>query len=163
VSLFASRRFRHRDDGLEVLLPVDEQEILTALLEQFRELLMVDDDPGLKRLKPVARPDDPEANREFVEMIGDRLLQQRLEAIEIVERGVAGAVLNDDEVAAWLQTINGLRLVLGERLEVSEDLGPLDDGDPDAPARALYEWLGWLLEQLVDAATRDLPPGDRDA
>lgn len=163
MSLFAPRRFRHHAEGLEVVLPADEQKVLAALLEQFRELLMVDDDPGLKRLKPVARPDDPEENRAFVEMVGDQLLQQRLEAIEIVESGVAGALLDEDAVSAWLQTINGLRLVLGERLEVTEDLGPLDDTDPEAPARALYEWLGWLLEQLVDAATRDLPPGDPDA
>ena len=153
------RRFRLTDDGIDVSLPDDERDILTALLSQFRELLMIDDDPNLTRLKPVAHPDDPEASREYTELVGDQLLRQRLEAIEAVEGGLEGATLDDEGIAAWLQTINGLRLVLGERLDVTEDLD-VDQRDPEAPAYALYEWLGWLLEQLVRAAADDLPPGE---
>lgn len=153
------RRFRLTDDGIDVSLPDDERDILATLLSQFRELLMIDDDPNLTRLKPVAHPDDPEASREYTEMVGDQLLRQRLEAIEAVEGGLEGATLDDEGIAAWLQTINGLRLVLGERLDVTEDLD-VDQRDPEAPAYALYEWLGWLLEQLVRAAADDLPPGD---
>ena len=152
MSPFARRRFRPGPGGIEVSLPEDEQQILVTLLDQFREMLMVDDDPNLERLKPPARPDDPEASREFAEMVGDQLLRQRLEAIESVEGGIDGGPLDEDATAAWLQTINGLRLVLGQRLDVTEDLEPLDERDPDAPAFALYEWLGWLLEQLIRAA-----------
>jgi hypothetical protein len=153
------RRFRLTDDGIDVSLPDDERDILATLLSQFRELLMIDDDPNLTRLKPVAHPDDPEASREYTELVGDQLLRQRLEAIEAVEGGLEGATLDDEGIAAWLQTINGLRLVLGERLDVTEDLD-VDQRDPEAPAYALYEWLGWLLEQLVRAAADDLPPGE---
>ena len=153
------RRFRLTDDGIDVSLPDDERDILATLLSQFRELLMIDDDPNLTRLKPVAHPDDPEASREYTELVGDQLLRQRLEAIEAVEGGLEGATLDDEGIAAWLQTINGLRLVLGERLDVTEDLD-VDQRDPEAPAYALYEWLGWLLEQLVRAAADDLPSGE---
>ena len=153
------RRFRLTDDGIDVSLPDDERDILATLLSQFRELLMIDDDPNLTRLKPVAHPDDPEASREYTELVGDQLLRQRLEAIEAVEGGLEGATLDDEGIAAWLQTINGLLLVLGERLDVTEDLD-VDQRDPEAPAYALYEWLGWLLEQLVRAAADDLPPGE---
>ena len=152
------RRFRLTDDGIDVSLPDDERDILATLLSQFRELLMIDDDPNLTRLKPVAHSDDPVVSREDTEMVGDQLLRQRLEAIEAVEGGLEGATLDDEGIAAWLQTINGLRLVLGERLDVTEDLD-VDQRDPEAPAYALYEWLGWLLEQLVRAAADDLPSG----
>ena len=160
MSPLIRRRFRLTDGGIDVSLPEDEQDILATLLDQFRELLMIDEDPNLARLKPVAHPDDPEASREFTEMVGDQLLKQRLEAIEQVERGLDGATLDDEGIAAWLQTINGLRLVLGQRLDVTEDLDAIDQRDPEAPAYALYEWLGWILDQLVRAASDDLPESE---
>jgi hypothetical protein len=157
LSPFARRRFRPATDGIQVSLPDDEREILAMLLDNFRELVLIDDDPNLRRLKPNARPDDPEAASEFAEMVGDQLLEQRLRSIEIVESGLEGAVLDEEATAAWMQTLNGLRLVLGERLQVTEDLPPVDPDDPEAPDHALYEWLAWLLEQLVRAASVDLP------
>lgn len=153
------RRFRRTGSGIEVHLPDDERDILATLLGQFRELLMIDEDPNLTRLKPVARPDDPEANRHYDEMVGDQLLRQRLESIELVENALGGATLDEAGVNAWLQTVNGLRLVLGERLDVTDELDAIDDRDPEAPAYAVYEWLGWLLEQLVRVAADDLPDG----
>ena len=42
-------------------------------------------------------------------------------------------MLSDDEVGAWLRSVNALRLVLGTRLDVQEDdTGEVDPGDPDA-------------------------------
>jgi hypothetical protein len=32
----------------------------------------------------------------------------------------------------------------------------LDVDDPDAPAYAVYEYLGWLMEQAVRAMSEDL-------
>ena len=53
-----------------------------------------------------------------------------------------------------------LRLVLGERLDVDvigyDVLHDLEPDDDRVPIVALYEWLGWLLEQLVDAAMNGL-------
>lgn len=153
------RRFQPVPDGIQVALPDDEGEILVALLDQFRELLVVDDDPNLSRLKPVARPDDPEADQAYAEMVGDELLRNRLESIDRVETDIGGGILDEEGTTAWLQTINGLRLVLGERLDVTEDPTSIDVDDPEAAAHAVYEWLGWLLDDLVRAASGDLPPG----
>ena len=52
--------------------------------------------------------------------------------------------------------------MLGTRLDVDEELPALADDDPLAPAYAVYEYLGWLLSQVVDALTRDLPPPSAD-
>ncbi len=48
--------------------------------------------------------------------------------------------------------LNDIRLVIGTKLDVSEDPSfEISDDDPDAPAFAIYAYLGWLLEQVVDA------------
>ena len=59
-------------------------------------------------------------------------------------------VLTEDEISAWLRSINALRLVLGTRLDMQED----DDGtihrrDPDADAKALYHYLSALTDVIV--------------
>jgi len=55
-------------------------------------------------------------------------------------------------------------LVLGERLDVeilgNDALQNLSDDDDRVGVVALYEWLGWLLEQLVVAAMNGLEEGD---
>ena len=51
-----------------------------------------------------------------------------------------------------MQALNALRLVLGTRLDVSEDdEGPVRADDPNAAAYALYEFLGYLLERTVQS------------
>ena len=56
--------------------------------------------------------------------------------------------------SAWLRALNDLRLVLGTRLDVTED--EFADGfDPDAPHAyelAVYAFLTWLQEAAVQAA-----------
>ena len=56
-----------------------------------------------------------------------------------------------DDADAWLGCLNDLRLVLGTRLEVTEDLDErtLAEDDPRLPALELYSWLGWLQESLL--------------
>lgn len=133
-----------------VALPREEREALGEFLGQLRGMLVDDSDPSLRRLKPPAQPDDPASELDYREMIGDDLLTARLEAIDIVESGLDGATLDEDDVAAWMQSLNCLRLVLGERFEV-EGVDP-DIADSDSPMFDIYHWLAWLLEQLVEAA-----------
>jgi len=118
----------------------------------------------LRRLRPTARPDDDEAETAYREMVDNDLLRSRLEAIETVEAGVGGTALDDEGISAWLHSLNALRLVLGERLDVDlvghDALQDLPDTDDRVGVFALYEWLGWLLEQLVAAAAKGLARGD---
>jgi hypothetical protein len=41
--------------------------------------------------------------------------------------------------------------VLGTNLEVTESLEPVSPSDPRAPGLALYGYLSWLEEQVVEA------------
>ena len=158
-------RFRHGAEGIIVTLRKEERSAVAAILEQFRQLLVGGKDPSLLRFQPPVHIHDRRASEEFWEMTGDSLLRHRLEAIETVEAGLDGAPLDDDAVAAWMQTINSVRLYLGSTLEVgAATFNPPQEGDqPRQAARyALYEWLGGLLEQLVLVATTDLPAGSDD-
>jgi hypothetical protein len=55
-----------------------------------------------------------------------------------------------EQADAWLGCLNDLRLVLGTRLDVTEDtdLDPAAD-DPARQALHVYGWLGWLQESLL--------------
>ncbi len=70
----------------------------------------------------------------------------------------ARAELTRDEALAWLGALNDLRLVLGMRLEITDDnqaeLRDLPDGHPAAAAFALYDFLTYLQDTCVDAVAR---------
>ncbi len=155
-------RFSLVGDVVVVSLHDEEREMLRQVLPQLRDLLMTGNDATLRRLNPTARPDDAEAEAAFRDLVDDDLLRGRLEAIETVENGIDGAELDDEGVGSWMHSLNSLRLVLGERLALEgHDLASHDD--PETAVSALYEWIGWLLEQLVAAAMPTLPepPTDR--
>ena len=113
------RRFRWKNGQVVVELPDDEQDMLRHVLPQLRELAMGETDPALRRLSPPARPDDPDAEAFYRQMVTDERAS-RLEAIEVVEEGIGGTVLDDAGVDSWMHSLNALRLVLGERLDVDD-------------------------------------------
>jgi hypothetical protein len=143
---------RTRSGRFRLALTRDEREVLRSLPGQLRELLGTDD-PSLVRLFPPAYPDDPAGNAEYEQLTRDSLLAGRLEALRIMEATVDADELTEEELTAWLGALNDLRLVLGTRLDVSEDsyAAALDPRDPRAPELALFGYLSWLQEQAVAA------------
>jgi hypothetical protein len=71
----------------------------------------------------------------------------------VVEASVDAEVLSEEQLTAWMQAINSLRLVLGTILDLTDDDQELafDPEDPDARTQALYGYLGGLLDEIVDA------------
>jgi hypothetical protein len=67
--------------------------------------------------------------------------------------------LTEEQAVAWLSAMNDLRLVLGTRLDVTEDTyeEDIDQEDPRFPSLAMYSYLGFLQEQLVEALAGALP------
>jgi hypothetical protein len=136
-----------------------ERDVLRSLPAQLRQLLTGRDvaaDPDLRRLFPPAYPDDPEKAAEYDGMVRDDLMAGRLSAIEVMERTIDSDKLSEDELLAWLSAINDLRLVLGTRLDVPEDLSELDvrPGDNRAEGLVLYAYLSVLEEDAVAALSR---------
>ena len=81
----------------------------------------------------------------------DDLLARRLAALDVVEATVDSERVDQEQLVAWMGAINDTRLVIGTKLDVSEDPSfDIDDDDPSAPAYAIYTYLGWLLEQVVE-------------
>ena len=156
---FGRRVRRTRRGGYEIRLPDEERALLRNVAPQLRQLLDGDlADPSLRRLFPTAYHQDPERDREYQALVRDDLADRRRAAVDRFVATVDADRLTEEELVAWLGAINDLRLVLGTRLDVSEDEGPLlDEDDPDAPLVALYGYLGWLLEQVVDALSDGLP------
>jgi hypothetical protein len=141
-----------------VRLRPNEQVLMRRLVAQMREQLMTSsDDPTLRRLFPPAYANDAERDAGYQVLTRDELLEARLAALDEVEATIDhGGDLDQSQLTAWMTTLNSLRLVIGTRLDVDEEIPDLDPDDPQAPAYAVYEYLGWLLSQVVDALAPDL-------
>ncbi|HEY6076219.1 MAG TPA: DUF2017 family protein, partial [Gaiella sp.] len=125
--------------------------------DQLREALDAEE-PTLYRLFPLAYVDDDAGNAEYARLVGDGLLDGKLRALDHLERTAHAKTLTQEDLGAWLGGIESLRLVLGTQLDVTEEsYGPLDPSDPDAPRLALYHWLSWLQEEVVQALSTTLP------
>lgn len=154
------RGIRRRKDGTyRVELPDEERDVLAALPGQLREALEAGE-PTLYRLFPPAHADDDSANEDYARLVGPALVDGKLQALAELERTAHATRLDEDELGAWLGGIESLRLVLGTQLDVTEEsYGPLDPSAADAPRLALYHWLSWLQEEVVQALSESLERG----
>jgi hypothetical protein len=130
-----------------------QQSMLTNLVDQLRDLLLDGSSPLLRRLFPTAYPSDAEADAAYADLVGDQLLAAKLDALDTVEATIEGGEFTEEQLIGWMQAVNSLRLVLGTRLDVSEDLDPGDvaDDDPDKALWVSYELLTQMLAIIVDA------------
>ena len=147
------------DDGSQ------EQDPLAAMVGMPTGDVSKPRDPGLARLLPDAYGDDEAAATEFRRFTeGDLRAGKRACATAVLATlaplsGSGGRlVLDRDEVDAWLGCLNDLRLVLGTRLEVTEETDVVPDADdPRSHALQVYGWLGWLQESLLSCVDPRAP------
>ncbi len=140
---------------------------LMGLMTQFLEVLDAaapgdSTDPAVARLTPDAYPQSAEDSAEFRLLTQADLLDRRAEDARSVlahladagvdpdrltERNAADTVSVplDEDAAAWLRALAALRLVLAERLGITA----VDHHDDDDPRFAIYDWLGYRLDTLV--------------
>jgi len=139
--------------GVELRLSRDERSLLAGLVEELRALLDgAPGDPSLRRLFPPAY-DEEDDERAYRDLMGGELLEGRRSALDVVAQTLDRERLSADEADAWLRALNDLRLALGTRLDVKEDtfVEELRRDDPRAPALAVYGYLSWMQEQLIEA------------
>ena len=143
---------RTRKGDFAFTISAEERDILRALPLQLRDLLETDD-PSLRRVFPPAYPDDEELEAEYRRLMAADLVERHSGALDVMEATVDHDRLAEDEVHAWLGALNDLRLVLGTRLDVTEDMDavPSDPSDPRTHAFALYQYLTWLQGEIVEA------------
>ena len=148
------RRIDSRQGKFLVRMEPRERELIRGLLDELREMLaLAPEDPRVRRLYPAAYASDEELEDDYQRMTRDELRSGRLESIDAVEASVEKELLTLEELTAWMQAVNSLRLILGSMLEINEDgQEPVfDPNDPSARTVALYGYLGGLLDEIVEA------------
>jgi hypothetical protein len=144
---------RGRGGNLRLRLPDDERELIELLCEELRARVEDEPDhPDLRRLFPPAHADDPEAEAAYRSLVGSQLDAGRERAVATVQATLGSDTLTVEEAESWLTVLNDLRLVIGTRLDVTEEMSfDLAPDDPRAAELAVYAYLSWLQEQLVEA------------
>ena len=172
-------------DGDAAMLPLLAEQVAALLtdgadlgsgdsLEEMVELAQapVDapDDPAVQRLLPDAYSGDgpggetsDQLSQEFRRLMDGDLRREKAEALRTMQSDLAALgrdsggslVLKADRAEVWLQALNDIRLVVGSRLDVTEDMSEvlrhLSADDPRVPLFVAYERLTWLQESLVTA------------
>ncbi|MFI6604588.1 DUF2017 domain-containing protein [Nonomuraea sp. NPDC050536] len=116
----------------------------------------VPSDPVLARLFPAAYQDADEAS-EFRRYTEATLRDgKRADAQTMLDTAKAGrSELTPEQAQAWLRSLNDVRLALGIRLEVTEEIhdeiASMSEDDPRYPAYVTYDWLTYLQDSLVRA------------
>ncbi len=144
---------RSRRGGVELRIPETEREFLRDLAPQMRAVFEDPSDPVHGRLYPKAYPDHDDRETEYRLLAHVELVDSHLAALAELESSAGADRLSEEQADAWLRAINEVRLVLGTRLDVTEegDERPRSATDPRLPAFAAYDYLSMLQSELIDA------------
>jgi hypothetical protein len=128
-----------------------DREMVQRLAGELDDALEADD-PNLARLFPPAYGTDEVRSREYDALARHELIDSRRAALATLREAMGHTELTEDELSALMRSINDLRLVVGTRLDVSEDEQPrIRPGDPKFHDRLAYERLTHLLAQIIQA------------
>ena len=143
--------------GFRINLDADERELVLRLVAEMRTLLMgPSDNPALTRVFPAAyhQASDAELDVEYQRLMREELVASRLAGIGMIDEAMQSkSPLTEAQMTALMQGLNGLRLILGTVLDVTEDHDAdlIADDDPQVGEHHLYVFLSWLLEWTVRA------------
>jgi hypothetical protein len=171
--------FRRSRKGVTMNLAMEEARVIKHVLGEMLELLgppesqaddplaaavgigtstKPPDDSALARLFPDGYSDDPEASADFRRYTEPGLREAKRSAAQVALATLESEgkrLLTAEESDAWLRALNDTRLVLGERLGITQDWDELVEGladdDPRLPLFWVYDRLTYLQESLVRA------------
>jgi hypothetical protein len=163
--------------GGRISLKLDEAEkqVLSQIFEQMDDLLQapnfdknadplarmlnmdgstqISEDPALARLFPDGYSKDEHASADFRRFTEQDLRQAKMDALNDVRlmlMDISGkSAVTPNQAQSWLKAINDVRLVLGTRLEITDEREI--DFDEDEPGIHLYNYLTYLQGTLLDA------------
>jgi hypothetical protein len=144
-------RVRQKAGVLRMEVTEAEVALLEGLLSDFAHTVTAPDhrDPVIRRLYPDGYTDDPEAAREYRELVERDLQAERIARVHACRAelppGGGRVSLDADATDRWLRVLNDLRLGLGTRLGVTED----EELDESQPAVQIYSWLTAVQDLLV--------------
>lgn len=147
--------------GATARFAAGEVRILSDLARQLADLVenRTDhgSDPAIERLFPDGYRKNADDAAEFRRYTEGDLADGKVRNARTVLASLSGptrrwrthVTLDAAGVGSWLRTLTDLRLTLAARLGVERD-GTVPSSS-DAVTRAIYEWLGYLQETLVEA------------
>ena len=141
---------RTADGTYAVDLDPEVRQMVGSFIEQLRELLGTDS-ALLARLFPPPYGDDAERNQGYAALAGAELMERRMAALDVVRDSIDAAILDEEQLMAWMRAINDIRLVMGTMLDVDEFGMPGDVSPDDAATYSVYEYFGAMLELIVAA------------
>ncbi len=133
--------------------------VLRSVPEQLLPVLDADD-PVTRRLYPPAYVGEghAEAEQEYRKLVGGVLQNHHRSALQTLASTADAESLSFDELNVWLAAVETIRLVLGTRLDVSEDMIEPNNDDPRLPEVALYQLLSVIQEAIIEVLAAELPP-----
>ncbi len=162
-TLYVSAPIRRRRDGrYAVKLDPSVRAVLVTMSEQLSPILSPNE-PMTRRLFPPAYAGDDQqgAEYDYRNLVDNALVHHHQEAFAVMAATAQADILTEPELNAWLSAVGSLRLVLGTRLDVSEEMEVPDPEDPTAPEHALYELLGQLQYLMIEVLAAGLPDEGR--
>jgi len=149
------KRIKRKGDGFAIKLPEEERELLASLPGQLVELLDATagdaealSDPAIARLFPDAySAADGDLAEEYRRLMTDDLRGRHRASLETLPAGARAERVDEGELYAWMTALNQLRLVIGTRIGITED----EFHDRELPAYAVYDYLTFLQDQVIDA------------
>jgi hypothetical protein len=163
--------FRNDDGSYVLRIERTDREVLHQLFGQFRDVLTDGQDSDtVKRLFPTAYHQDPHHDLEYQRFMRSELLTSHVHSIDHVRSTIEKSstddaiTLSQPDLDALMKATNGIRLLLGTLLAVSEDdRDEIDESDPTFGQHQLYGYLGWLLDWLVTVQVGVFPVTDESA
>ncbi|MCM3657566.1 DUF2017 domain-containing protein [Agromyces mediolanus] len=147
-------------EGVRLVLEAEEAMLLSELADQVDSVLLLGsgDDPAIDRLLPNAYPDDVEAADEFERYTRGSLVDGKRQAAQSVRdatdvsdgRDLVEIELDESQAWGWLTFLTDLRLILAERVGVTDDGGYTEDEERDDYLRAAYEWAGFVQGSMLE-------------
>jgi Domain of unknown function (DUF2017) len=162
------RRFRRVSaNRVRLRLTHAEKALLASVIPQLRTVVEgnADTEHLRARLFPPAY-EDPELEREFRQLVGDDLVGERLDAVDItlatLEDGHTRTLqwlvdLDEEQVQAWLSVLHDLRLVLAQIVGITTEADWERNLDGAEPAGLLLWHIGALQEELLAVMMGELP------
>jgi hypothetical protein len=154
------RRFRRvSNDCVRLRLPHAEKALLASVIPQLR--MVVEGDADTEHLRARLFPpayEDPQLEREFRQLVGDDMVDERLAAVDIalatLEDGHTRARqwfvdLDEQQVQSWLSVLHDLRLVLAQLVGITTETDWERKLDGAEPADLLLWHIGALQEELL--------------
>lgn len=139
---------------------------LLRIVDDFLALIAEQDpnDPAIARLTPNPYPDDEGAAAAFAAATRDDVTDRRVLDARTVRSALSAfdpeapltpeqarepreVTIRRSDIDAWLRTLTAIRLVIATRLGLTVE-EPVAGGE----AMAVYDWLGYRLELLIEAA-----------